>query len=73
MQDVRGVARAERSADKHYKKWTDRYTLIKAWQFRSGFRFSRQRHQQPGDWQKNDDFEPLRMYVMDDSFKNDER
>ena len=23
----------------HYKKWTDRYTLTKSWQFRSGYRF----------------------------------
>jgi hypothetical protein len=26
-------------AAEHYEKWTNRYTLVKAWQFRSGYRF----------------------------------
>jgi Putative Flp pilus-assembly TadE/G-like len=55
-------------ADKHFKKWTDRYTLTNAWQFRSGYRFKRDSDKK-GHWAKDSNFEPLRMYVMDDSFK----
>lgn len=48
---------------KHFEKWTNRYTLTKAWQFRSGARFTK-----TGDtdavWKKEKDVKPLEMYVM---------
>jgi hypothetical protein len=57
-------------AAKHYKKWTDRYTLTNAWQFRSGYRFKKDNgSENRGKWKRDTEFEPLRMYVMDGSFK----
>ena len=60
-------------AAKHYKKWTDRYTLVKAWQFRSGYRFrkipsSNQDNDANGEWYLDRQSEPLRMYVMEERF-----
>jgi TolA-binding protein len=60
-------------AAKHYKKWTDRYTLIKAWQFRSGYRFRKTAGGGPdndanGEWFLDRRQEPLRMYVMEEKF-----
>ena len=64
---------SESDAAVHFRKWTDRYTLTKAWQFRSGFRFVRQSNN-AGTWQKQQKDEPLQMYVMLDSFaKSGER
>jgi hypothetical protein len=53
----------------HFEKWTNRYTLTKAWQFRSGYR-----PQESGDrvvWQKKT--EPLKMLVMKDTFRGSSR
>ena len=46
--DPRHVSRntwRSRERGEHYKKWTDRYTLTKSWQFRSGYRFRKGRRQ----------------------------
>ncbi len=48
----------------HFTKWSNRYTLIKAWQFRSGYRY--QKSGVSGQWKKLQ--EPLRMFVMRDAF-----
>jgi hypothetical protein len=59
-------------AAKHYKKWTDRYTLTKSWQFRSGYRFRRAtsspKPEENGEWYKETKTEPLTMYVMVETF-----
>ena len=51
-------------AAKHYEKWTNRYTLTKAWQFRSGYRFTAREGSTDGEWRKEQDSKPLEMYVM---------
>lgn len=56
------------NAAQHYKKWTDRYTLIKAWQFRSGYRLEAAKGAKRGQWIKSRKFEPLKMYVMEGAF-----
>lgn len=52
-------------AAKHFEKWSNRYTMVKAWQFRSGYRIEK-----TGDtstqWRKSED--PLQMLVMKDAF-----
>ena len=56
-------------AAEHFDKWSNRYTLVKAWQFRSGFRASKS-----GDrvsWSKKRD--PLKMLVMKDTFRGGSR
>jgi hypothetical protein len=50
---------------KHFEKWTNRYTLTKAWQFRSGARFIKT-GDTDAEWQKKKD--PLEMYVMKGSY-----
>jgi len=52
---------------KHFEKWTNRYTLTKAWQFRSGARFVKT-GDTSAEWQKKSDAKPLEMYVMKGSF-----
>ena len=54
-------------AEKHFEKWTNRYTLTKAWQFRSGYRF-KALNDTDGQWQKVNGVEPLEMYVMQGAF-----
>ena len=44
---------------KHFEKWTNRYTLTKAWQFRSGARFVKT-GDTSAEWQKKNDVKPLR-------------
>lgn len=58
------------NAAKHFRKWTDRYTLMKAWQFRSGFRFEAAGggSKNKGQWKKNPKVEPLQMYVMEGAY-----
>ena len=49
----------------NFDKWTNRYTLVKAWQFRSGYR-----PRKSGNaitWQKKE--EPLAMFVMQGSYR----
>jgi Putative Flp pilus-assembly TadE/G-like len=58
---------SESKAADHFRKWTDRYTLTKAWQFRSGFRFQRD-SDNSGHWAKDSKAEPLQMYVMTGAF-----
>ncbi|MFK7769461.1 MAG: hypothetical protein AB8B55_19765 [Mariniblastus sp.] len=53
-----------KSAD-HFDKWTNRYTLVKAWQFRSGFRTQKSGNQVAWRDQKK----PLHMFVMRDAFR----
>lgn len=55
-------------AAKHYKKWTDRYTLVKAWQFRGGYRFEGKAGGKTGQWVKRPNVKPLSMYVMEGAF-----
>lgn len=57
-------------ADDHYKKWTDRYTLTKSWQFRSGYRFRKANGGQEaqGEWFRDTKYEPLTMYLMVEKF-----
>jgi hypothetical protein len=49
----------------NFDKWTNRYTLVKAWQFRSGYRS--QKSGRRVTWSKRKD--PLNMLVMKDSFR----
>ena len=52
----------------HFTKWSNRYTMIKAWQFRSGYRIAKS-----GDsatWNKSED--PISMLVMKDSFDGEQ-
>ena len=64
----------ECEAAKHYKKWTDRYTLTKAWQFRSGYRFRKSESKKDangdpeGEWFRDQKFQPLTAYVMVEKF-----
>jgi TolA-binding protein len=56
----------------HYKKWTDRYTLTKSWQFRSGFMFDGKKGSEAvATWKKDSRTEPLRMYLMVETFDPD--
>ena len=55
------------NAKKHYIKWTNRYALVKSWQFRSGYRFKKTGGQS-GRWTQSNDVEPLTMYVLKDAF-----
>jgi hypothetical protein len=65
----------ECEAAKHYKKWTDRYTLTKSWQFRSGYRFRKAGRDATGndfgEWFRNTKFQPLTAYVMVERFDPD--
>jgi hypothetical protein len=54
-------------AKQHFIKWTTRYTLVKAWQFRSGYRFEKT-GEASGRWTKPDYAQPLQMYVMKNAF-----
>ncbi len=52
----------------HFTKWSNRYTMVKAWQFRSGYRIEKS-----GDsatWNKTED--PIAMLVMKDSFDGEQ-
>ncbi len=51
----------------HFTKWSNRYTMVKAWQFRSGYRM--EKSGSTGVWRKADAQKPLRMFVLRDSFK----
>ncbi len=54
-------------AAEHFDKWSNRYTLVKAWQFRSGYRARKS-----GDrisWSKSK--KPIQMFVLTDSFRGD--
>lgn len=53
-------------AAEHFDKWTNRYTLVKAWQFRSGYR--PRKSGLSVNWSKTK--EPLAMLVMQDSFRS---
>jgi hypothetical protein len=63
----------ECEAAKHYKKWTDRYTLTKAWQFRSGYRFRKagkdREGNDAGEWFRDTKYAPLTAYVMVERFE----
>ncbi len=53
----------------HYTKWSNRLTLVKAWQFRSGYRLKYQKGQVPkATWSRSRNVKPLAMYVMKDSY-----
>ncbi len=59
-------------AGEYYKKWTDRYTLTKSWQFRSGYRFrATNGSKEEGEWYKEAKNKPLTMYVMVETFDPD--
>ena len=47
----------------HFIKWTNRYTLVKSWEFRSGYRFEKT-GAKTGKWSKSPDREPLAMLMM---------
>ena len=49
----------------HFDKWTNRYTLVKSWQFRSGFRPRKSGNRVVWRDQKK----PLSMLVMQDTFR----
>jgi hypothetical protein len=56
-------------AAKHYKKWTDRYTLVKSWKFRSGYRFKKEPNSKnSGKWTKDPKTKLLTMYLMVQKF-----
>ncbi len=52
-------------AAEHYEKWTNRYSLIQAWKFRSGMRLEKN-GQDSAEWKEEED--PLWMPVLADSF-----
>ena len=52
-------------APEHFDKWTNRYTLVKAWQLRSGYRPRKSGNQVTWSEQKK----PLHMFVMKDAFR----
>ncbi len=52
-------------AAKHYEKWTNRYTMIRAWKFRSGMRLEKT-GTAAAQWQSASD--PLHMVVIAGSF-----
>lgn len=61
-------------AGKNYLKWTNRYTLVKSWKFRSGYRFYKATPgNNRGEWRIDRNTEPLRMYVMDGAFETNPR
>lgn len=47
----------------HFVNWTNRYTLVKSWEFRSGYRFEKTSAKR-GKWSKSPDQKPLAMLVM---------
>ncbi len=53
-------------AAEHFTKWSNRYTMTKAWQFRSGYRLEKAGNALT--WRKSDSVKPLRMFVLKDSF-----
>jgi hypothetical protein len=60
-------------AANHYEKWTNRYTLTNAWQFRSGYRFAAKGGSKTdGEWTKSNkkSDKPLEMYAMLGAFAN---
>ncbi len=57
------------NAAEHFDKWTNRYTLVKAWQFRSGYRTRKSGN--TVTWSKRQ--EPLWMLVMEDTFRGGSR
>jgi hypothetical protein len=67
----------ECEAAKHYKKWTDRYTLTKSWQFRSGYRFRKAGTDATGndfgEWYRDGKSPPLAAYVMVERFEPDKK
>ena len=52
-------------AAEHFDKWSNRYTLVKAWQFRSGYRARKSGNRV--SWSKSK--KPIQMFVMKDSFR----
>tara|TARA_R110002049_G_scaffold4601_4_gene31965 strand:- start:241899 stop:244076 length:2178 start_codon:yes stop_codon:yes gene_type:complete len=56
-------------AAKHYEKWTNRYTLIRAWKFRSGMRLEKTSNA-AAQWTGNS-ADPMSMVVMDGSFEQE--
>ncbi|WP_197356092.1 hypothetical protein [Aureliella helgolandensis] len=54
------------SAAEHFTKWTNRYALIKAWQFRSGYRLVKA-GTASARWDKSK--APLRMLVMPETYR----
>jgi len=54
-------------AEEHFTKWTNRYSLIKAWQFRSGQRL-RKSGSSAATWQATD-AGAMRLLVLPDSFR----
>ena len=56
-------------ASEHFDKWTGRYTMTKAWQFRSGQRTRKSGNQVQWSKQKK----PLSMLVMSDTFRGGSR
>ncbi len=60
------------NAAENYKKWTNRYTLVKSWKFRSGYRFkateSTGEYKNSGSWSKDPKTKLLTMYLMAQRF-----
>lgn len=56
-------------AAKHYEKWTNRYTLIKAWKFRSGSELVADSETE-AHWEK-DQNKKLALYVMKGAYNKD--
>ncbi len=52
----------------HFTKWSNRYTLTKAWQFRSGYRFKKSGN--TGRWEKTE--KPLHVFVLKDTYVADQ-
>ena len=53
------------NAAENFDKWTNRYTLVKAWQFRSGYRTKKSDNKVTWSKQKK----PLAMFVMQDAYR----
>ena len=71
---MRRHMKRSKTAD-HFIKWSDRYTLVKAWQFRSGYRFQKQGGSQSlkGTWVKKANAKPMTLYVMKGTYRKDPR
>lgn len=52
-------------AAKHFEKWTNRYVLVYAWKFRSGYRLEKQATNS-ATWSNSE--KPVGMLVLDDTF-----
>jgi hypothetical protein len=64
---MKAQLRKSRAAE-HFEKWTNRYALVKAWQFRSGYQL-RKTGKSSAAWESTGN--PLALLVLDGTFSDD--